>query len=122
MNTQQLQLVTFEQAKRLKELGFNWENTNFYNSVKVLFKERNISDHNFFKQRFSAPTIALALKWFRDEKCIISEITSSLSSCGWSYTFYINPIMPDELIAEFNTYESAESALLNELLTLLEKK
>ena len=38
MNTKQLHLVTFEQAKRLKEVGFDWKLTDAFNSDGHFFK------------------------------------------------------------------------------------
>ena len=37
MNEQRLQLVTFEQAKRLKELGFDWTTSCYYEGIKFPF-------------------------------------------------------------------------------------
>jgi hypothetical protein len=107
METKQLRLVTFEQAKRLKALGFNWE----------------VSVQDIFYLNIKQPTIALALKWIRDKKeivCIIDYIHTSDKYYGYyrsktgKYYYGTTSI--------FDTYEAVEDKLLDELLTVLEKR
>jgi hypothetical protein len=105
-----LQLVSLEQAKKLKELGFNWE-VDFYADVH----------RNFY----SAPTIALALKWFRDVKgcryTIYSDTTDidNNSTEGIFYMYKTEGLMLD---IEYETYEQCESALLDALLEYCEEE
>jgi len=40
MNSKQLQLVTYEQAKRLKDFGFDWECLCLYNVIKTKSGEK----------------------------------------------------------------------------------
>jgi len=147
MNSQQLQLVNFEQAKRLKQLGFDRECLCRYNVRKTKSGEkvtlakpptvRNYIDWNNHwynnKETFpnansfliSAPTIALALKWFRDVKMIGCSVTQVIliGKKSKEYTFSYNKTYGcDYCTHDFDTYESAESALLDELLTLIEKE
>ena len=67
----ELQLVSLEQAKKLKELGFNWEMAYSY---YLLFDNTAILEHipctKGYIDYYYAPSIALALKWFRDVKNI----------------------------------------------------
>jgi len=140
MNTQQLQLVTFEQAKRLKQLGFNWEINGYYseyydNSGKLI--DWNLQNYNrmvrYRDGYFSAPTVALALKWMRDVKGInnavnfFDVVTPKYEGC------YQVPRITDVgerrlqprthySVLTSKYYEAAESALLDELLTILEKE
>lgn len=69
--------VTFEQAKALKELGFDWEVYQYYltNAIGDLilwFPEEGSSDFNHFDDGwFSAPTLYQAAKWLREKHNII---------------------------------------------------
>ena len=128
MNSQELQLVNYEQAKRLKELGFDWNVSNYYNAkyeIEKVLECVNFND-NFYSEtrrfeRFSAPTVALALKWFRDVKEVFNGVCYSPFMDGKRR---YNGIFTNEdrETTSFDTYESAESALLDELLTILEKE
>ncbi len=109
----QLQLVTFEQALRLSRLGFDWATDAFYHSDGVadiyVFQNHNAEG------KISAPTVALALKWMRDNE----EAGTCLANLSGEATFVccINDI---ESMGCLETYEQAESVLLDELLTILE--
>jgi len=67
-----LQNVTFEQAKRLKAVGYDWCCRSWYNSDGVFrscdFSE--VENYNGSDGLFTAPTVALALKWCRDVKSV----------------------------------------------------
>ena len=120
----QLQLVTLEQAKKLKELGFDWECIYLYDEsgkrCSVITKE----NHNDLPIFFSAPEIALALKWFRDER-----------GMRYNIEFHNDLEFRNEEHYEYNywedtynnckckwckTYEAAESALLDALIEYAE--
>jgi hypothetical protein len=71
----ELQLVTFEQAQLLKEVGFDWwvhdycfysKNSKEIKLVKNLYKNYNGRSETEFCIIYSAPTVAFALKWCRD--------------------------------------------------------
>ncbi|MDR1339470.1 MAG: hypothetical protein LBK58_05405, partial [Prevotellaceae bacterium] len=79
------------------------------------------------KEWISAPSVPLALKWFRDEKNLKNEVR--FYYCSDSYeTYYYQGFLDcknyKQLLStpHFDTYEAAESALLDELLTVLEKE
>ena len=130
MNTKQLQLVTFEQAKRLRGALFDWKVYNYYDSK---------GNHNNYDGRIPAPTVALALKWFRDEKkfdnIVVAEmgfVQMQLSppqpKLKYYYSKYFQEgnhwgtIRRNDYYNQTGTYEAAESALLDELLNILEKR
>jgi len=127
MKNNQLQLVTFEQAQRLKAAGFDWRAPYGYGRGKFGLELGRIYDSQPFA--VPAPTVALALKWMRDLKvksaCV--EIGASPSyDGGVDYNYEIRIYGEDDYEVfhsnvSFGTYESAESALLDELLTLTEK-
>jgi len=140
----ELQLVNFEQAKRLKSAGFDWAVPSFYfinekseiNGTLIIKEKYQLKGYENWKGwyywdatlncRVSAPTVAIALKWIRDVKIIHGYIDRAAS--GWY--FEIDKanngasLLKDFLdkFDYFDTYEAAEIALLDEILTLIENK
>ena len=133
MYKEKLQLCSFEQAEKLKELGFNWACTDFYaiDEGGIKYADRHPTDHNFFPQRVSAPAIVLALKWFRDVKGIPNSVRMTCyhedeeRMSYWSD--FWKPVFNSERSGNWHnllytppkpryTYEQAESLLLDELL------
>ncbi|MDR0431177.1 MAG: hypothetical protein LBH58_11970 [Tannerellaceae bacterium] len=118
MKEKQLPLVTFEQAKRLKEFGFDY-NAEFCFDEGGDGKARlGLKKMPYIKIRHKytlCPTVALALKWIRDEKNM-HEIVTAHTVCFSTESYYMANRK------EFDDYEAAESALLDELLTILEKR
>jgi hypothetical protein len=128
MNTKQLQLVTYEQAQRLKKLGFNIEVP-----VQDVYAEDR---HNVFvdcetgwvnwnakKGYISAPTVALALKWIRDEKNIVCHVTTQMKHFRLEYRFlYRLNYAQVKSKSSYYDNDAAENALLDELLTVLERE
>jgi hypothetical protein len=121
MNKNQLPPVTFEQAKRLKELGFDWETRHYYFDEDEENRELEYGDefdynHGIYGyETTSAPTVALALKWMRDE-INMHKIVTAHTGCFSTESYYMANGK------EFDDYDAAESALLDELLTILEDK
>jgi len=121
MREKQLQLVNDEQAKKLKELGFDWEvETVYWDTPKVLTaaEPANYNDKPELNV-FSAPTVALALKWFRDVKGVFTSIyNNNMVYCDLEFD-YVGVILFDEkriFTKHYDTYEEAESALLDALI------
>jgi hypothetical protein len=106
MNTEkQLQAVTFEQAKRLKDAGFDWYTRKWYSINGCIESSFYPQIHNekfkVHETKISAPTVALALK------------------------FCIQKIGRKKHIREIDLFSVTEkdlSNILDELLTLLEKE
>lgn len=123
MDNNQLQLVTFEQAKKLKEAGFDWPTIELYESTdQSLSSTVCPENHNDGNPSFlSAPTVSLALKWMRDVKGLLGAVSHTDDFGYW----YGIKDMNNGGVITFNrcyeTYEDAESALLDELLKLIEK-
>lgn len=71
--------VTYEQAQKLKELGFDWEVEHFYglnetNEPKLCRLPDTLGgqdNHNKYYGSFSAPTLYQAQKWLREKHNII---------------------------------------------------
>jgi len=132
MTTKELQITSYEQAKKIKEAGFDWETMYAYNGIMkdkkpFLFKEDYFKDWNYEEYSYSAPTVALALKWFRDKKNSVAYVShANYHAPGkgniekWynskSVKKYEHRCSEIEL---FDTYEEAESALLDKLLELI---
>jgi len=112
----QLQLVTYEQAKRLKELGFDYPtNASYSNDGCIGGHILNLSNSKLKYDCYCAPSIALALKWGRDVKGINGWVLKR----AWEFFYCVEH---NEQECEFSTYELAESALLDAILTILEQK
>ncbi|NDV94851.1 hypothetical protein D0T84_07955 [Dysgonomonas sp. 521] len=134
-----MNIVTFEQAKKLNDLGFTQRVEHTYCLHQKSGNHRLMSpfgrmDYNQNNNRdnsekvavyYSAPTISEALQWIRDNKGIYCGI-----GCGYDvdneiyyhgHFFTDNPYFVCEDIYE-NTYPKAESALLDAVLTYLIEK
>ncbi len=100
---EQLDLVNFEQAQKLKQLGFDTETRRFFNLSK---KERYgvMAQRNVAAAFISRPTVPLALKWLRDKKKIFVWIC---------YEQYFLVRTDGAWYGQYKTYEEAESAGLD---------
>jgi hypothetical protein len=120
MQTKELQLVTLEQAKKLKELGFDWIKNPCYKDGELTVepiitrKYKGIEDICF-----AAPTVALALKWVRDRKGIVCHVTTPAKYSRSEYGFFYRiDHSQTKSFRNYNNYDEAESALLDVLLNL----
>ena len=137
MQDKTLQLVSFEQAQKLKKLGFDWECCKFYyledTATEILPTITGI--WNLFKNSdfenptsVSAPTVSLALKWFRDERGWFGNINVLEDMDNKIRWFYDIKKVADfvgtdkNLRSFFNTYDEAETALLDVLIEIAEKE
>lgn len=130
-NFEYLQLVTIKQAKKLKKIGFDWECDRYYALVTDYHNQwekgriyRNSCVNNVLEVA-SCPTVALALKWFRDIKNDNGEILCSVNGekpRNMEFYFSINSFFKSNFVdcedIRYETYEDAESACLDELLRL----
>ena len=121
MNTEKrLQVVSFEQAKRLKAAGFYWE---YFDSVYS-------DDGELVSVPFAdvyetpAPTVALALKWARDVKQIFGVICLYDNGDRLLFWFALKDAKGEntEVPLDAPTYEQAESAMLDAVLDEIEKE
>ena len=117
----ELQKVNYEQARRLRAAGFDWKCDYYYpaNSGEIVIF-RNIVNDSGDDRYFTAPTVALVLKWMRDVKGIVNIVGYH---DGWYGAFQTGTHYFTEWheTDRYGAYEAAESALLDELLSLLEK-
>ena len=122
----ELQICSYEQAVRLKDAGFDWVCDMAYRlNDNELGKAGELTEYvgiNIFPDIAVAPSIALALKWFRDVKKIQSSVMFFRHKTFVQYTAQLEK---EERLyccrSNYNSHEAAESALLDEILTLLEK-
>ena len=138
--------VRYEQAVKLKRLGFNWKCRYFYESDnKVLMPLEEIvsaieghdfcitSDtlmEDFNKQQdiCSAPTIAQVQQWLREEKefevCACADFECSQPNGKWMafYRKLSSPAYATDFAAESkDTYEEALSIAIDMVLSKIEE-
>lgn len=134
----QLQLVTFEQAKQLKALGFDWPCTAYYHEgvlkdhsfkgiINRLRTRNHINKYITSKETIAAPTVALALKWIRDVKKILCSIETDFHTYIEGDMMVAKTLNRGKYIfrsiimasSSFDTYEEAEKCLLDALLHVI---
>ena len=116
MNEHELQRVTLEQAKKLKALGFDWKVYHWYNSDGSLSTSWDTHSRNQDGYSIAAPTVALALKWMRDVKgidCGVAIGAGKRYFAAFSCYGVLIKITGKKGVIP-NTYEAAESALLDD--------
>lgn len=129
--------VTFEQAKSLKELGFDWEcravylfDSSYDNNGFVYGRGFWVMDYNKTDEGYSAPTLYQAQKWLREVKKVDITITLLLSYSEAEKlpvpARYYNPkltigIYEYKTIAQHCTYEGALLEGIRVALELLKK-
>lgn len=122
--------VTFEQAVKLKELGFNWECDycyyyNFHNHDNPIFARHELIDPCDVEEYWDAPTLSQAQKWLREVKeiCVTSgiKIHEGKYKFNWSITLFKEGrgIWDESVI--YDTYEQALLAGINRVLELIKK-
>ena len=82
-----MNVVNYEIAKKLKNLGFEESTYHYYNIDDIRYcRDDYPSDHNGDPLRefeISAPTISQVLKWLREEKKLHIEFVGN--ACGYLY-------------------------------------
>lgn len=137
-----MNIVTYEQAKKLRDLRFDLECSDFYIFDKSKpghkdtlvygrnFKNHNILDHfNSIVGYASAPTISEALQFIRDyhkiDCAVMLGYETDLQECFY-YGEYICKKTEKHCIIEntgtFGSFIEAEVALLDELLIYIQNK
>ena len=69
--------VDYELAEMLKEVGFNWETSYYYDAFskehQVCYNS-TLSNHNCFSDETSCPTLSLVQKWLGEKHNIVVEV------------------------------------------------
>lgn len=135
----QLQLTTFEQAKALKDAGFDWACSDHYNNNGHSYITDMLSNFNDDTDTISRPTVALALKWLREVKGVhvTAVVDNSDSAVIYAVSIHTNlshgkdtyPQMHVQIIRNssnknahityFDTHDLAESAGLDKGLKII---
>ena len=127
MEETSLQRVTFEQAQRLKAAGFNLEVRDKYMKpdgeeqpeleVDVWAQDWNKFVYSAYEiPTYSAPTVALALKWARDVKALNGSLRfCRMEKFPWFFEF-------SAIRGARATCEEVESLLLDAVLNEIEKE
>lgn len=124
-------LVSFEQAKKLKELGFDYgdgnDRTYYHKNGKLVTYQHwdyyNDCPDDPLDSDIPAPTVPSVLQWIREKKRIICAVDVDYFD-GWYYTGkYLDKSKVDlQYTNSFDDHFNAESALLEEILAHLEKQ
>jgi hypothetical protein len=144
--------ITYEQALALKELGFNepclleeyfedgkciseWSYEKPFKintELDHLTDKFNADDDEHYEYSVAAPLKQQVFKWFRDKHKIqgyIYPLTVQGYKNGRIFTNYIYTIKDlyyiiesDPVNEEFKTYEEAESACIDKLISILKEK
>lgn len=124
-------LVTFEQAKKLKELDFHNDVLHFYkddgglHELEYFDREWSfgvsmmLDDCNYHKGKYNAPTIHEALEWFRGVKGIECAVNLYQDDTIEDCIYYVGCYKDCDVIRRIGmrlTHSIAESALLDEVM------
>ena len=115
--------VNFEQAKKLKELGFDRKCYTFYHwdNWCELSHSGICENHNMFEKCISAPTLSQSQKWLREAKDIIVLATCNIDyekGHEW-YCFVDKDVNIEDPEQFYETYEQALSAGIDKALNFL---
>jgi len=122
-------ILTFEQAKKLNDLGFNdWTLylfDSFYKTEHTAYDF--VIQANKSEGYYKRPSVSDALQWIRDNKGIICGaypifVIWKNGVKEYFYEFkYVDGFGEEYFSKHFPTHPEAESALLDAVLTYLEK-
>lgn len=115
--------VSYDQAIKLKKLGFNIDCDYMYSEDKELYKydyTAKYYDTQSLNNDVPAPTLAQAQKWLRKEKEYSIEPTS-ISKNLWICTLTIfNKSTSLDIKTNYSSYEEALSSGITKCIKLLE--
>ena len=119
------EFIPYEQALKLKELGFDEPCFGLYHNDKTFYPTQCKSHDQFHGQVCLAPLYQQAFRWFR-EKYKLEAIVQKADDFSW-YKFTIYFYLSDskgfvDSYHEFNTHEEAELACLIKLIEIVKKK
>lgn len=120
--------VTYEQARALKEHGFDWECNHCYDSDKTIRRRLIFENFNEIDTKISAPTLSLAQKWLREkeiEVAVFARFDGELRTGQWVWlvrkfsTHLFDTVFSEDGDLNYDTYEEALSAGIDRALKLL---
>lgn len=119
--------VSFKQAKKLKELGFDLDCEYIYylisNNNIPIFESYCTANYNEMERNWNAPTLSEAQKWLREVKGKIIIPCTMHRENIMKYDVYIvdEPIDLFDHSEGFDTYEQAISAGIDKAIELLKE-
>ena len=118
MKEKALPLVSFEQSERLKELGFDWECYLAYRIADNEFGKKSKEPVSYQGKALEdyalAPTVALALMWFRNEKDERFDVRM-FGFYDYEYMIFRRGVIMSSY-RRYPDHEEAESAILDLLI------
>lgn len=126
MDNIDFQLCDLAMSERLKKAGFNYPCRQYWRIhtiSKAMVEEEGGSldrnDDSEFEDKISRPTVALALRWLRQEKKIHIAVLPRLYSFGWYVSeFNMHVRGSNSEIGSYDSHDEAELAGLDEGLNL----
>ena len=119
------EFIPYEQAKELKELGFDERCFGYYVGKELITSIDDIWDTNE-TSIIPAPTFSQAFRWFREKHNILFAIIPSLSDLGTYYKllfFYSGDFRSVPARGKLcPTYEEAEIACIIKLIEMVKDK
>ena len=108
--------VNFEIAKLLKEKGFDGECRDYYSTEGHFYSEDFKSNWNDAKGAitlFSAPTLQMVMKWFREVHHIFIQVELYSKYDNYSFELFQNThrLIQEKIIVENSPEEAAEAAI-----------
>lgn len=124
MENKELSIVSFSQAKKLQELGFNWKCDYHYSTYNnELYENSNPCIFEYHEPRIPAPNLCLVQKWLRLTYNILVEVRwENYREILGVYSGWViggNTITKGK---EFKEYEEALSEGIDNALILLDEK
>lgn len=118
----QLPLVTYKQAKMLKEAGFDWVCTNYFDAytdgeVKEICNTVAVNFNGISAWCFSRPTIAHVFMWLLEVKGIYVCVYPYHDMSKWHVRLH-NKDGYEDLSISKKTYPEAELAALTRVLEI----
>jgi len=126
MNDKALQICSYEQSRRLKDIGFDWKTDVYYVREDVIHKMNKLDPYDDdYEKIHPAPSVSLGLKWFRDVKEFYGYVyrkSNGYFHAEWNVRL-INGFFQCFGIeqSDLKTYKEAESYLLYDMIAFLEK-
>ena len=122
--------VTYEQAIKLKDLGFDWKCFGYYLYQEEVEFGDEPKDYNFIiaNDHISAPTLAQARKWLGEVKDVNIVSNFKFHKGKVKYSWYIVTDNGDRGICDsveksiYDTYEQALSAGIDQTLKLIKNE
>ena len=133
------EFVNYNQALKLKELGFDEPCFGFYQLEYGEIRPTMVDDDEQYrltgyrtcknseipKHYTSAPTFSQCFRWFREKYNIHSFIIPLIDEVGFVYKYQARVHTKEsavEIIGEFETYEEAELTCLTKLIEIVENE